>query len=251
MPSLLLMTLPLVSVLVTLSPDVQCATISGSSSNAIASQTQSATLTATSVPVAVDPCGPSVPDPRVINSCSNSDNSFLSNTTTGGPEPYAVQCLSNRTALDTVFNQDNCIALIPLICARMTDDTASAPYTQNKWIWFNTQGCSMGYWLPGPYQGTNSAGQKVTVKPARITDEGGCEIEIFESMFDVCFDSDEYDMATVNLAELPSVTGTGAPAPGGSAPGYPSYIIAPQQVGGCEDTYCYNADSVRVACNCF
>ena len=109
----------------------------------------------------------------------------------------------------------------------------------------------MGYWLPGPYQITNSAGQKVTVKPARITDEGGCEIEIFESMFDVCFDSDEYDMATVNLAELPSEASTGAPAPGGSAPGYPSYIIAPQQVGGCEDTICYNADSVRVSCNCF
>lgn len=70
-------------------------------------------------------------------------------------------------------------------------------------------------------------------------------------MFDVCFDSDEYDMATVNLAKLLSETGTGAPAPGGSAPGIPSYIIAPQQIGGCEDAMCYNADSVRVSCNCF
>ena len=58
------------------------------------------------------------------------------------------------------------------------------------------------------------------------------------------FDGDEYDMATVNLAELPSEIGTGAPAPGGSALGYPSYIIAPQQVGGCEKAICYNANSM-------
>ena len=70
-------------------------------------------------------------------------------------------------------------------------------------------------------------------------------------MFGVCFESDEYDMTTVNLAELPTETGTGASASGGSAQGYPSYIIAPQQVGGCGDTICYNADAVRVACNCF
>ena len=198
----------------------------------------------------VDPCGPSVPDPRVLNSCSNSNDSFLSNTTTGGPEPYAVQCLSNGTTSDTNFDPNDCLALIPSVCARMTDDTPSAPYTQNKWIWFNTLGCSIGYWLPGPYQGTNSAGQTVTVKPSRITDEVGCVAGIFESMFEVCFVSDKYDMATVNLAELPTETGTGVAAAGGSAQGYPSYIMAPQQVGGCEDSICYNNDTVRVACNC-
>ena len=190
----------------------------------------------------VDPCGPPVPDPRVLNSCSNSADSLLSNT---------VQCLSNGTTSDTDFDPNDCLAIIPSVCARMTDDTPSAPYTQNKWIWFKTQGCGIGYWLPGPYQGTNSAGQTVTVKPSRITDEDGCVAGIFESMFEVCFDSDEYDTATVNLAELPTETGIGAPALGGSAQGYPSYIIAPQQVGGCEDAICYNADTVRVACNCF
>ena len=108
----------------------------------------------------------------------------------------------------------------------------------------------MGYWLPGPYQDINSAGQEIPVEPARITDQENCELEIFGAMFDLCFLGDRYDMATVNLAELPSENGTGAPAPGGSAAGYPSYIIAPQQVGGCEDAMCYNVDSVRVACNC-
>ena len=247
----LLIVLQLIFTLLVLSPDAQCATISDSSPKAIPSPTQSATVAFSSPPVAVDPCGPSVPDPRVVNSCGNSDDSFLSNTTSGGPEPYAVQCLSNGTISNGSFNQGICIALIPQICARMTADTPSAPYTQNKWIWFNGEGCSAGYWLPGLYQGTNSAGQPVTVKPARITDPGSCELEIFGSMFDVCFASDEYDLATVNLAELPSETGTGAPAPGGSAPGYPSYIIAPQQVGGCEDAMCYNTESLRVACNCF
>ena len=45
-----------------------------------------------------------------------------------------------------------------------------------------------------------------------------------------------YDMATVNLVELPSKTWVGAPAPRASAPCYPSYTIAPQQVEACEDT---------------
>lgn len=252
MAPVLSISLALVFAVVALRPGAQCATL-GSSIKAIASQTQSLSFATVSVSIPVDPCGPSVPDPRVVDSCSNSDDSFMQNTTTGGPEPYAVQCLSNGTISDTSFDQDNCTSLIPSICTRMTSDTASAPYTQNKWIWFSIQGCSMGYWLPGPYQGTDSAGQKVTVKPARIANRGSCELAIFGSMLYVCLGGDQlqYNLATVNLAELPSETGTGAPAPGGSAPGYPSYIVAPQQVGGCEDTICYNADSVRVACNCF
>lgn len=89
------------------------------------------------------------------------------------------------------------------------------------------------------------------MEPARITDQERCESTIFASLIDVCFMSDEYDMATVNLAELPSEAGTGAPVSGGSAPGYPSYIIAPQQVGGCEDTIYCNIDSVRIVGRCF
>ena len=34
-------------------------------------------------------------------------------------------------------------------------------------------------------------------------------------MIDVCLTSDEYEMAKLNLAELPSEVGTGAPVPGG------------------------------------
>lgn len=251
MASLLSIALALVLASVTRSPSAQCATTPGSSSKPIASQTQSAALPATSAAAAIDPCGLSVPDPRVINSCGNSDDIFLSNTARFGLEPYAVQCLSNGTYPNTHFNQDNCVALIPSICALMTKDDTSALYTQTKWIWFNIQGCSIGCWVPGPYQGTNNAEQKVTVKPTRITVQDGCQVEVFGSIFHACFDSDEYDMATVNLAELPSETGTGAPVPGGSAPGFPSYSNARQQVGGCEDTTCYNADSVRVSCNCF
>ena len=48
---------------------------------------QSVTLTTTSAPAGVVPCGPSAPDPGAINFCSNSDYSFLSNPTSGGPEP--------------------------------------------------------------------------------------------------------------------------------------------------------------------
>ena len=227
MASLVVLALPLILTLVGVSPGASFAVAS------------------------VDPCGPSIPDPRVLSSCSDSNDTILSNTTSGGPEPYAVQCLSNGTPSDTDFDSNDCLILIPSVCARMTDDTPSAPYTQSKWIWFNAQSWSIGYWLPGPYQGTNSAGQTITVKPSRITYEDGYVAGIFESMLGVCFESDEYDMATVNLAELPTEAGTGAPASGGSAQGYPSYIIAPQQVGGCEDTICYNADAVRVACNCF
>lgn len=80
----------------------------------------------------------------------------------------------------------------------------------------------------------------------RITDQDDCETEILGSVFNVCFDYDEYDMVTVNLAELPSETGTGAPGQG-----YLSYVIALQQAGDYEDAICYNADSVRVSCNCF
>ena len=88
------------------------------------------------------------------------------------------------------------------------------------------------------------------VKPARITNEENCELEIFGSAFGVCFASDKYDVATVNLAELPSETETGAPAAGGSARGYLFIIMAPQLVGVREDAICHNADSVRVACKC-
>ena len=52
------------------------------------------------------------------------------------------------------------------------------------------------------------------MEPARITDQEGCESAI-PSVIDVCLMSDDYDMATVNLAELPSKAGTGAHAPGG------------------------------------
>lgn len=55
-------------------------------------------------------------------------------------------------------------------------------------------------------------------------------------------------MATVNLAELPSETRTGAPAAGGSARGYPSCIMPLQQVRGCENAVSYDAEFVRVAC---
>ena len=65
-------------------------------------------------------------------------------------------------------------------------------------------------------------------------------------MFDVCHVM--YDMAMVNLAELPSKTGVGAPAPRGPAPCYPSYTIAPQQVEDCEDTLSDSNESVRVVC---
>lgn len=41
---------------------------------------------------------------------------------------------------------------------------------------------------------------------------------------------------------------TGAPAGGGSARGYPSCIMALQQVGGCKNAVCYDAEFVRVAC---
>ena len=58
------------------------------------------------------------------------------------------------------------------------------------------------------------AGLRVIVELARLTDQEGCESAI-PSVIDVCLMSDEYDMATIHLAELPSEAGTGAHAPGG------------------------------------
>ena len=46
----------------------------------------------------------------------------------GREEILVVQCLSSRITPNTNFNQHICAALIPQICARMTDDAASAPY---------------------------------------------------------------------------------------------------------------------------
>lgn len=99
----------------------------------------------------------------------------------------------------------------------MTNDTPSTPYMRTKWFYFNDQGCSVSYWLPGPHQGTNNVGQKVTVKTARDTKEEICELKSFGSVFGVCFASDRYDIATVTFA------------------------------GGCDDAICYNTDSVRFA----
>lgn len=50
----------------------------------------------------------------------------------GREEILAVQCPSSRITPDTNFNQDICAALIPQICARMTDDAASAPYRKTN-----------------------------------------------------------------------------------------------------------------------
>lgn len=78
---------------------------------------------------------------------------------------------------NTNFNQDICAALRSV--------------SQNKRIWFSAQRCSAGYWLPGSYQVINSAGQRVTVEPARITDQEVCESAIFAFMINICFMSDE------------------------------------------------------------
>ena len=58
-----------------------------------------------------------------------------------------------------------------------------------------------------------------------------------------------YKIWQLDLAELPSKTGVGDPAPVGSAPCCPSYMNALQQVKDCEDTISDSNESVRVACN--
>ena len=130
---------------------------------------------------------PSVPDPHLINSCGNSDHSFIENTKSGGPEPYAIHCSKNGTIPGVISIPENCENPIIEKCTRITADILPAPYTRSKWIWLNNQVCSVGYWLPGLHQSINSAGQRVTVKAAQIMDQESCKTEISGYSFDLCF----------------------------------------------------------------
>ena len=80
-------------------------------------------------------------------------------------------------------------------------------------------------------------------------DEDKCETGAIRSPSDLCVVI--CDLATVNLVELRGKTGVGAPASGGPAPCYPSYIIVPQQAKDYDDTISDSRKPVRVVCNLF
>ena len=151
---------------------------------AIASETQSATPAGSSPSVAVDPCSLLVPEPRVINPSSNSNNSFLSNTTTSSLELYSVHCLTNRswTELQPRRLQSSHSLYLRL---HETDDSPSAPCRRT-----NRSGSTVRTvaWAPS------------FLGPLRVSIVLGRRSR--SSMYEVCFAGDEYDMATVNLTVL-------------------------------------------------
>lgn len=156
-----------------------------------------------------DECGPTIPDPRVPDSCG----SYV-DVSTGGAMPYNASCLNDGTG--AVLDLTSCEDLIQAACAERFRHAG-------EWVWASSAGCSMGTYLP-PRKNPDGT----PTGAARWPSSSNCEALIFGSMLDVCAGpGHKYNTIAVNLPVLPNNTpkGTGRQVNAG----YGSYLITPYQ----------------------
>ncbi|KAK4693843.1 hypothetical protein P7C71_g3630, partial [Lecanoromycetidae sp. Uapishka_2] len=165
-----------------------------------------------------DPCGPPIQAPGLMNSVSTCHlNVSVANITE--PQAYGVQCLHDNTTY--ILDKNACFDAMDLMCDALCGFHAPPP--RDQWVWSNQTGnCTFGFWLP-----TGGA-------PPPSYDR--CTAQITAAMVDACV-APAYNVAAVNLKELPSATfnettgqvegGSGVPVDGG----YLSFIMVAQGGG--------------------
>ena len=183
------------------------------------------------LPIETDPCGPAVQDPYTPPTCNDNRNgssvedfdnindlgydpSYVYQVAT--PAPYGVQCLNSSSSSASIKTK-SCKLTTTDICEKIR--SRHSPH--GKWVWSSIggAGCAMGYWLP-KYDGS-----------APAPDTTRCEDGIYGTMLDLCTSLEDnyygvFNIAAVNLEQLPSTNGTGIQVNAG----YPSYIIAPAPI---------------------
>ena len=169
---------------------------------AVSSEIAELDAEATGVPSAgntTDACGPKIPDPTVPDSCDTPVEQVDT------PAAYGVQCL-NDTSTNTAVNLTSCAILIPELCSNQWQNPGS-------WVWLASNGCAVGSYLPpATVQGA-----------AKWPAEDQCEDLIYASMVDDCiYSGDSWNIAAVNLKELPSSATIGQAVNAG----YGSYLVA-------------------------
>ena len=147
-----------------------------------------------------DACGPKTPDPSVPDSC----DTYVPQVQ--APAAYGVQCLHN--AGQPALNLTTCANLIPIMCTQEWQHPG-------EWVWATADGCSFGSFLPND------------PNAAQPPQEAACEVLIYGAMLETCggTDNSQYNIAAVNLVQLPDNSGTGQQVNSG----YPSYLITPSQ----------------------
>ncbi len=165
---------------------------------------------AAAAPSGPDQCGPTIPDPRVPDSC----DSYV-DISTKGAMPYNASCLNDGTG--AVLDMNSCEELIGVMCSNEFQHAG-------EWVWASNNGCSLGSFLP-PQNKTDGT----PTGAAKWPEQANCEILIYGSMLSVCTGSgsNQYNTISVNLPVIPNNTPTGKGQQVNA--GYGSYLITPYQ----------------------
>lgn len=180
----------------------------------------------------VDECGPKIPDPNVEDSC------YSPVQRVDTPSAYGVLCQNDT--ISTPLNVTSCGELIPIMCAQEWQQPG-------QWLWISNNECSLGSFL-SPYNGSAQW-------PSAID----CELLIYASMVNECaYSGIPYNIASVNLKELPQNIGQGSNQVIGTGAavnvGYGSYIVADRQLrnlsdaSSCDPVPYWKAPPTPVAC---
>jgi len=165
-----------------------------------------------------DPCGPPDQAPGLMNSVSTCHLNVSVEDITK-PQAYGVQCLHDNTTY--ILDEATCAKAMATICYTLCGFHGPPP--RDQWVWSDEGGnCTFGFWLP-----TGGA-------PPPSYDR--CSTQITAAMAQACTPP-SYNVAAVNLKELPSATvnettgqmegGSGLPVDGG----YLSFIMVAQGGG--------------------
>lgn len=125
---------------------------------------------------------------------------------------YYVECDRVTSPPPPELNPSHCLDAIPIICSKLTL-TPPSDLRRRAWIWVELPSCSLGYYLP-----VTSGG----VFPS--TEE--CERDIYGLIIERCGFSSQYNVGSINVAQLPKGWEPGLPM----TEGFARYIMAPERL---------------------
>ncbi|KAL8771321.1 MAG: hypothetical protein Q9209_003226 [Squamulea sp. 1 TL-2023] len=137
-------------------------------------------------------------------------NTCFASVVPGGPAPYGIVC-GRDSSVERNLTTDNCGKAAKSMCSRM----ASGELSKGEWHWTGDHTnslCRVGIFLS-----TDPAG-------APQPNYRRCLNQIFQPMVFSCI-NDRYNVATVNIRQLPNVTLAYTGETVNSA--YPAYIVSP------------------------
>ena len=125
---------------------------------------------------------------------------------------YYVECDRVTSPPPPELNPSHCLDAIPIICSKLTL-TPPSHLRREKWIWVVLPGCSLGYYIPATSGG---------MLPS--TEE--CEKDIYGLIIERCGFRSQYNVGSINVAQLPKEDQPGLPM----TEGYLRYVMAPERI---------------------